>query len=110
MIELDVSWTQRGVVGILMEPDHEVSRRVDPVDAVVFVFDACGFQPRVLNLVKPIQERRRIDIRDQVPGAAMRRSISNVLTAGLVRQTVVNISVDPPLSVAITTSEEDHGT
>ncbi len=38
-IELDVAGTKVLVAGVLMESKHEVPRRFDPVDTIVFMLD-----------------------------------------------------------------------
>jgi len=42
MIKLDMAGPKIRMVSVLMEADHEVPIRFDPVDAVVFVVDASG--------------------------------------------------------------------
>jgi len=42
VIELDVTGPKIRMVGVLVETDHQVPIRFDPVDTVVFVVDASG--------------------------------------------------------------------
>lgn len=113
VIELDVTGSAVRMVGILMEADHEVPVRFDPVDTVVFVVNA-GWVPEAnlqscgLHVVGVAQERRGIDIRNDVPRSSSRRAIAHVLTPGLIRHSVVNVSKESPLCVSVTTSKEAH--
>ncbi len=73
------------MVGVLVEAEHQIAVRFDPVDAVVFVVDASRAPEANLQLcgrrvVQVTQERRRIDIRDDVPGSASRRAIADRFT------------------------------
>nr|WP_199239080.1 hypothetical protein [Halorubrum sp. GN11GM_10-3_MGM] len=42
VIELDVAGTKIRMIGVLVEAEHQVPIRLDPVDAVVFMVDAGG--------------------------------------------------------------------
>jgi hypothetical protein len=42
VLKLDVAGSKVWMVGILMEAEHQIPLRFDPVDAVVFVIDASG--------------------------------------------------------------------
>jgi len=42
VIELDVAGPKIWMVSVLMEAEHQVSIRFDPVDAVIFVLNAGG--------------------------------------------------------------------
>ena len=113
VIELDVTGSEVLVVGILVEAEHQVTVRFDPVDAVVFVVNAgwvpeSNFQPCGLRDVGITHERRRVDIRDDVPRASLRRTITHVLAPGLIRQPVVNVSEERPLCISIATGKKDH--
>jgi hypothetical protein len=112
-IELDVAGSKVWMVGILVEAEHQIPLRFDPVDAVVFVVDAGGVpeanpQSCGLRVVRVTQERRRVNIRDDVPRASSRRAIAHVLTPSLPRQSVVNVSEKGPLCIAVATGEKDH--
>nr|WP_222914265.1 hypothetical protein [Natrinema sp. SYSU A 869] len=89
VIELDVAGTKILMIGILMEAEHEVPLRFDPVDAVVFVVDTgrvpeADFQSCVLHVVGFAQERCRRDIGDHVPRPSSRRVIAHILAASLI--------------------------
>jgi hypothetical protein len=101
------------MIGVLVEAQHQIPVRFDPVDAVVFVVDAGGvpeanLQSRVFRFVGVTQERRRVNIRDDVPWSASRRTIAYVLTPRLIRQSVVNVAEEGPLCIAVATGEKDH--
>ncbi|GAA0291363.1 hypothetical protein GCM10009066_02300 [Halarchaeum salinum] len=73
VIELDVTGPKVWMVGVLVEAEHQIPVRFDPVDAVVFMVDAGGVPEANLEsccrrVVGVIQERRWIGIRDNVPG------------------------------------------
>nr|WP_254270950.1 hypothetical protein [Halorussus aquaticus] len=113
VIELDVAGPKIWVIGVLVKSEHEVPLRFDPVDAVVFVVDAgrvpeANLQSCGLRVVGVTPVRRRIDVRDDVPRSASRRTIPHVLTPRLVRQSVVNVAEEGPLCIAVATSEKDH--
>nr|WP_199896994.1 hypothetical protein [Halarchaeum acidiphilum] len=113
VVELDVTGPKVRMVGVLVEAEHQISVRFDPVDAVVFMVDAGGVPEANLQscgrrVVGVTQERRRIDIRDNVPGTASRRPIAHVLTPSLPRQPVVNVAEKSPLCIAIATGKKDH--
>ncbi|MDS0478063.1 hypothetical protein NDO75_24165 [Natrinema sp. 1APR25-10V2] len=113
VIELDVAGSKVRMVGILMEAEHQVPIRFDPVDAVVFVIGASGIpeanlQACSLRVVGVTQERCRIDIRDNVPRSSSRRAIAHILTTGLIRQSVVNIPEEGPLCISVATSKKNH--
>ncbi len=113
VIELNVTWTEILMVGILMESEHEVSLRFDPVDTIVFVADTAwvpetNLQSCVLNVVRVTQERCRLGIRDYVPRPSSRRTIADILAASLIRQSVMNISEEGALCVAVATSKKNH--
>nr|WP_197570668.1 hypothetical protein [Halobacterium hubeiense] len=113
VVELDVTGPKVWMVGVLVEAEHQVSLRFYPVDAVVFVVDAGGVPEANLQscgrrAVRVTQERRRIDIRGDVPGSASRRAIAHILTPSLIRQPVVNVAKKGPLCIAVATSEKDH--
>jgi hypothetical protein len=113
VIELDVTGPKVRMVGVLVEAEHQISVRFDPVDAVVFVVDAGGVPETNLQscgrrTVRVTQERRRIDIRDNVPGSASRRTIADLFTPWLVRQSVVNVAEEGPLCIAVATGKKDH--
>ena len=113
VIELDVTGSKVRMVGVLVEAEHQISIRFDPVYAVVFVVDASGVPEANLQsggrrVVRVTQERRRIDIRDDVPGSASRRAIAHVLTPSLSRQPVVNVAEESPLCIAVTAGKKDH--
>jgi len=113
VIELDVTGPKVRVIGVLVEAQHQMPVRFDPVDAVVFMVDAgrvpeANFQSCSRRVVGVTQERRRIDIRDDVPGSASRRPIADVLAPWLVRQSVVNVAEEGPLCIAVATGEKDH--
>nr|WP_262174469.1 hypothetical protein [Halomicroarcula laminariae] len=113
VIELDMAGPKIRMVSVLVEAEHQVPSRFDPVDAVVFVIDAGGvpeanLQSCNLRVVGVIQERCRIDIRDDVPGSASRRAIAYIFTTRLVRQSVMNVTEKGPLRIAVSTSEKDH--
>ncbi len=85
VIELDVTGPKVRMVGVLVEAEHQIAVRFDPVDAVVFVVDAsrapeANLQSCGRRVVQVTQERRRIDIRDDVPGSASRRAIADRFT------------------------------
>jgi hypothetical protein len=101
------------MVGVLVESEHQISVRFDPADTVVFAVDAGGVPESNLQscgrrIVGIAQERRRIDVRDDVPGSASGRAIAHGRTPGLSRQSVVNVAEKGPLCVAIATGEKDH--
>nr|WP_199506023.1 MULTISPECIES: hypothetical protein [unclassified Haloferax] len=113
VIELDMTGPKVQMVGVLVEAEHQISVRFDPVDAVVFVVDAGGvpeanLQSCCRRVVRVTQERRRIDIRDDVPGSASRRAIADLFTPWLVRQSVVNVAEEGPLCIAVATGKKDH--
>lgn len=113
VIELDVAGAKVLVIGILMEAEHEVPLRFDPVDAIVFVGDAgwipeTDFQSCALGIVGLTQERCRRDICDYISGPSPRRAIAHVLATGLVRQLIMNISEKRALCIPITTSKKEH--
>nr|WP_201740242.1 hypothetical protein [Salinigranum halophilum] len=113
VIELDVTGSKVWMVGILVEAEHQIPFRFDPVDAVVFVVDAGGvpeanLQSCGLRVVRVTQERRRVNIRDDVPRTSSRRAIAHVLTPSLPRQSVVNVAEEGPLCVAVATGKKDH--
>jgi len=113
VIELDMTGAKVRMVGVLVEAKHQISVRFDPVDAVVFVVDADGVPEANLRssgrrVVRVTQERRRIDIRDDVPGSASRRAITDLFTPWLVRQSVVNVAEEGPLCIAVATGKKDH--
>src|SRR6056297_2019812 len=113
MIELDMAGPKIRMVSVLVEADHEVPIRFDPVDAVVFVVDAGGIpeaylQSCGLRVVGVPQECRRIDIRDDVSRSASRRTIAYILTPSLSCQSVVNVTEESPLCIAVTTCKKDH--
>jgi hypothetical protein len=101
------------MIGVLVEAQHQIPVRFDPVDAVVFIVDA-GWVPEAnlqscgRRVVGITQERRRIDIRDDVPGSASRWAIADILTPWLVRQSVVNVAKEGPLCIAVATGKKDH--
>lgn len=73
VIELDVTGTEIGMVGVAMEADHAVSGWFHSVDPVVLVLHAVGipepdFQSRPIDFVGVAQKRGRIDIGHDVPG------------------------------------------
>nr|WP_226007994.1 hypothetical protein [Natrinema salinisoli] len=113
VIELDVTGPKIRMIGIMVEAEHQVLVRFDPVDAIVFVVDT-GWVPEPnlqscgLCVVGVTQERGWIDIRDDVPGSASRWAIEHVLTTRLIRQSVVNVVEEGPLCIAVATSEKDH--
>ncbi len=113
VIELDVAGPKVRMLGVLMNAEHQVPVRLDPVDAVVFVVDA-GWVPEA-NLQScgrrvggVTQEDCRFDIRDDVPWAASRRVIAYIHTASLIRQSVVNVLEKGPLCIAVAPGEKDH--
>ncbi|WP_382187528.1 hypothetical protein [Halovenus salina] len=113
VIELDVAAPKTRMIGVLVKADHEVPVRFDPVNAVVFMLDASGvpetdLQSCGLRVVRVTQKRRRIDIRDDVPWSASRRTIADVLTPSLSRQSVVNVAEESPLCIAVTAGQKDH--
>jgi hypothetical protein len=115
VIELDVAGAEVLVIGVLMEAEHEVPLRFDPVDAVVLVVNTGGipeanFQSCVLNVIGFTKERYRRDICNHISGPSSRRAIAHVLATGLVRQPIVNISEERALCIPITASKEDHDT
>nr|WP_276306118.1 hypothetical protein [Halomarina sp. PSR21] len=112
-IELDVAGPKVRMVGVLVEAEHQVSVRFDPVDAVVFVVNASRIpEPNLQScgrrIARVTQERRRVDICDDVPRASSRRAIAHVLTPSLIRQSVVNVSKEGPLCIAVATGKKDH--
>jgi hypothetical protein len=113
VIELDMTGPTIRMVGVLMKAEHQIAVRFDPVDAVVFVVDAVGVPEANLQscgrrVVRVTQERRRIDIRDDVPGSASRRTIADLHTPSLIRQSVVNVAEEGPLCIAVATGKKDH--
>ena len=73
VIELDMTGPTVRMVGILVEAEHQIPVRFDPVDAIVFVVDAGGvpepnLQPCGLRIVGASSERRRVNIRDEYRG------------------------------------------
>jgi hypothetical protein len=56
VIELDVARPKIRMIGVLVEAEHQVPVRFDPVDAVVFVVDAGGVPEANLQSRSP---RRR---------------------------------------------------
>ncbi|MBP1903201.1 hypothetical protein J2744_002905 [Halorubrum trapanicum] len=113
VIELDVTGPKVRMIGVLVEAQHQIPVRFDPVDAVVFMVDAGGVPEANLQscgrgIVGVTQERRRIDIGDDVPGSASRRAIAHVLTTRLIRQSVMNVAQEGPLCIAVATGEKDH--
>jgi hypothetical protein len=113
VIELDMTGPKVRMVGILVEAEHQIAVRFDPVYAVVFVVDASGvpeanLQSCCRRVVRVTQERRRIDIRDDVPGSASGRAIADLFTPWLVRQSVVNVAEKGPLCIAVATGKKDH--
>ncbi|MDS0296750.1 hypothetical protein NDI79_21515 [Halogeometricum sp. S3BR5-2] len=113
VIELDMTGPKVRMVGILVEAEHQIAVRFDPVYAVVCVVDAGGvpeanLQSCCRRIVRVTQERRRIDIRDDVAGSASRRAIADLFTPWLVRQSVVNVAEEGPLCIAVATGKKDH--
>nr|WP_227231198.1 hypothetical protein [Salinirubrum litoreum] len=113
VIELDVTGPKVRLVGILVEADHQVPVWFDPVDTVVFVVDAGGvpetnLQSGGLRVVGVTQERRRVNIRNDVPRPSSRRAIPHVLTPSLPRQSVVNVAEEGPLCIAVATGKKNH--
>jgi hypothetical protein len=113
VIELDVTGPTVRMVGVLMEAEHQIAVRFNPVYAVVFVVDAgrvpeANLQSCCRRVVGVTQECGRIDIRDDVPESASRWTIAYVLTPCLVRQSIVNVAEESPLCIAVATSEKDH--
>jgi len=113
IIELDVAGPKIRMVSVLMEAEHQVPSRFDPIDSVVFVVNASGvpeanLQSCSLRVVGVTQERCRIDIRADVSGSASRRTITYVFTTRLVRQSVMNVAEKGPLRIAVATGEKDH--
>ncbi|MDB2272415.1 hypothetical protein PM032_15540 [Halorubrum ezzemoulense] len=111
--ELDVTGAKVRMIGVLVEAEHQIPVRFDPVDAVVFLVDAGGVPEANLEscgrrIVGVTQESRRIDIRDNVPGTASRRAIAHIHTPSLIRQSVVNVAEESPLCIAVATGEKDH--
>jgi hypothetical protein len=101
------------MVGVLVEAEHQVPRRVDPIDPVVFMTDArripeANFQSCGLRIGGVTQKRRRINIRDNVARSSSRRTISYVITPRLVRQSVVNVAEESPLRIPVATGKKDH--
>ena len=113
MIELDVTGPKVWMVSILVEAEHQISIRFDPVYAVVFMIVAGGvpetnLQSCCRRVVGITQERHRVNIRDDVPGSASRRAIADLFTPWLVRQSVVNVAEEGPLCIAVATGKKDH--
>jgi hypothetical protein len=113
VIELDMTGPKVRMVGVSVEAEHQISVRFDPVDAVVFVVDAGGvpeanLQSCCRRVIRATQERRRIDIRDDVPGPSSRRAIAHVITPCLIHQSVVNVAEEGPLRIAVATGKKDH--
>jgi hypothetical protein len=113
VIKLDVAGPKIRMVSVLVEAENQVPLRFDPVDAVVFVVDAgrvpeAKLQSCGLCAVRITQERRRVNIRNDVPRASSRRAIPHVLTPRLVRQSVVNVAEEGPLCIAVATGKKDH--
>jgi hypothetical protein len=113
VIELDMTGADIIVIRILMETEHEVPLRFDPVDPVVFVVHTgripeADFQPCVLNVIRLTQERCRYDICNHVPRSSSRRAVPNLFTPSLFRQSVANISEKGTLCIPVTSSEKDH--
>jgi hypothetical protein len=111
VIELDMTRSQVWMIGVLVEAEHQISIRFNPVDAVVFVVVAGGvpetnFQSCCRRVVRVTQERRRINIRDGIPRASSRRAITDISTPWLVRQSVVNVAEQSSLCVAVATGED----
>jgi hypothetical protein len=105
--------TQFRMVGVLMKSKHEVSFRLDPVDPVEFVFDTVGIpiadlQSCVLDLIGFRKEHGCLYVRDDVTRTEARGAVSDVITASLLREPVVNFPKQSPLCVTVATSEEDH--
>jgi threonyl-tRNA synthetase len=72
VIELDVGGSKTRMIGILMETNHQVPLRFDPVNTIVFTIDTswipkANLQSYVLRVVGFTQKRYRLDIRDDVP-------------------------------------------
>nr|WP_254538638.1 hypothetical protein [Halomarina sp. BCD28] len=113
VIELDVAGSKIWMVGVLVEAEHQIPLRFDPVDAVVFVADTgrvpeSNLQSCGRRVVGVTQERRRVNIRDDVPGSSSRRAIAHVLTPSLPRQSVVNVAEEGALCIAVAAGEKDH--
>nr|WP_185955779.1 hypothetical protein [Halorubrum cibi] len=113
VIELDVTGSKIRMIGVLVKAQHQIPVRFDPVDAVVFVVDASGVpEPNLQSCRRRVgrvtQERRRLDIPDNVPGPTSRRAIAHILTPRLIRQSVVNVAEESPLCIAVATGEKDH--
>jgi hypothetical protein len=113
MAELDVTGSKIRMISVLVEAQHQVPLRFNPVDAVVFIIDASGvpepnLQTSGRRVVRITQEGCRIDICDDVPGPTSRRTVAHVLTPSLIRQSVVNVSEKSPLCIAVATSKKNH--
>ena len=113
VIELDVTGPEVRMIGVLVEAEHQIAVRFDPVYAVVFVVDAGGVPEANLqscsrDIVGVTQEGCRIDIRDDVPRSASRRAIADFFTPSLIRQSVVNVAEEGPLCIAVATGKKDH--
>jgi hypothetical protein len=113
VVKLDVAGPKVRMVGVLVEAEHQVPLRFDPVNAVVFVAHAAGVPEASLQscgrrVVRVTQERRRVDVRDDVPESALRRAIADFFTPWLVRQSVVDVAEKGPLCIAVATGEKEH--
>jgi hypothetical protein len=113
VLELDVAGAKVPVISILMEAEHEVPLRFDPVETIVFVVNTgripeANFQPCVLGIVGCPQERFRRDICNHISGPPPRRAIAYGLATGLVRQPVMYVPKECALRIPIAASEKDH--
>jgi hypothetical protein len=113
VIELDVAGAEVLVIGVLMEAEHEVPLRFDPVDAIVFVGDT-GWIPETdsqscaLNVIGSTKERCRRDICDYISGPPSRRAIADLVATSLIRQPIMHVPKERALRIPITASKKEH--
>ena len=101
------------VARILMESDHQLSVGLDPVEAIVLVFNAgrkpeADFQSGIRDRIRSPEEHYCIDISVYGAGTTSRGSISNVFTTSLLADALEYGAVERPLGETITTGEKYH--
>ncbi|WP_210409008.1 hypothetical protein [Halorhabdus rudnickae] len=97
VVNLDVTRSEIGMVGVPVESEHKISLGFDPVQTIEGIVDVAGipesyFQPCGPGIVGIAEEHRRLDVGKYVTRSSPRWAISNALTAGMFRKPVV----DPP--------------
>lgn len=103
--------THVGVVCVLMIAEHQVPRRLDPVETVVLVVEVFGIpeldlQPRGLDIIFRPQKGRRLDVCDDGARSETRWVVPDGFTAGLFRQPVVDRPEQCALRISVATGEE----